>query len=93
MARKSDTKAARRNVNYGARAIPSANARKHVASLTKRYGATRVTAILNGSDPEAKNIRSAKLFPEDVNVSLPTVLGIAEVYGVKLARGRRPNAA
>lgn len=81
------------SINYGSRVIPNANARKHVASLARRFGASRATAILHGTDPEASKLRSSKLIPEDLDVSLPTVLGIAQAHGVELKRGRRPQTA
>lgn len=68
----------------------NAKQRRHVAALARKYTASGAQAILAAGTKDAlAKQRSAKLFPEPVVLSLPTVCKYARENGVELKRGRR----
>lgn len=83
----------KKEVRRGRPALFTGNARQHVVGLLKRYqNATQVRQIL-GAEPGTglAALRSDKLFPEAVKVSLPTLTKIAKAEGVEVKRGRATN--
>ena len=63
---------------------------KHIASLTRKHGATGARNILQAEAGSAlAAMRSEKMVPEGLGISLPTILKIAKAQGVVLKRGRR----
>lgn len=60
-------------------------AAKEIARLAKKYGATNAMLILRSTSDDR---RSAKLFPEAVGISMPTILKIAHAAGVEFQMGR-----
>ena len=68
--------------------------RLHIASLTRKFSATKAAAIVNAENgSDLAKLRSEKLFPTPhypslAPLSMPTVLKIARNEGIKLQAGR-----
>ena len=68
----------------------NAKQRRHVAALVKKHTASKTAEILAAKKGTADaELRSVKLFPVPVSLSVPTLCTYAKEYGVELHRGRR----
>lgn len=70
------------------------NEQRHVVRLVKDNGVTGAHRILTASKgTKEADKRSAKLFPDPVDVSLPTLSKLARAAGLRLKRGRPSKVA
>lgn len=77
----------------GRPAVYKGNVKRHITGLVRKHGASKTRQILNASDGELVLMRSEKVVPNPLNISMPTLLRYAKEAGVVLHRGRPKKSA
>ncbi len=72
----------------GRPAVYKGNVKRHIVALVRKHGASKARAILSASEGELVSLRSEKMVPKPLNISMPTLLKYAKEAGVVLHRGR-----